>query len=158
VIEPSHPAGDATCPYCGSLLWFTNDPGEGSAYPFCRFTISDSAIRTKEQAIATILDRLVAAGSLEAEHRHSVFAAILKREELGSTAIGRGVAVPHATSSGIRHTISAMVRFSSDVEFDSRDRQPVRLVCLILSPADRPGEHLRLVESLARQLMTESHE
>jgi len=152
VIEPSQPAGDAPCPHCGCLLWFTGTPEPPRIYAFQEFLISDRSVRTKEQAIAAILDRLVEAGSLEAARWQGVFAAILKREELGSTAIGGGVAIPHAKYSGVGSTLGAIANFPSGIDFDSLDGRPVRLVCLLVSPQDQPGEHLRLLETVSRKL------
>jgi mannitol/fructose-specific phosphotransferase system IIA component (Ntr-type) len=119
---------------------------------FHKFLISDRSIRTRVVAITAILDRLVEIGSLEATHRHGVLEALLRREELGSTAIGCGVAVPHATYPGIGSTLGAIARFPAGVDFDSLDGERVRLVCLLVSPTGRPGEHLRLLETVARNL------
>jgi len=152
VIEPSHPAGDAPCPHCGCLLWFSDIPGPEGIYAFYKLLISDCSIRTKGQAITAILDRLVEVGALEAEYRQEVLAAILKREELGSTAIGRGVAIPNATYPGVGGIIGALASFPAGVEFDRLDGEPVDLVCLLVSPTDRPGEHLRVLEAVARRL------
>jgi PTS system fructose-specific IIA component/PTS system nitrogen regulatory IIA component len=134
------------------LLWFTDAPEPPQIYAFQKFLFSDRSIRTKEQAIAAILDRLVEVGSLEAAHRQGLFAAILKREELGSTAIGNGVAIPHAKHSSVGSTLGAIANFPSGVDFESLDGHPVRLVCLLVSSIDRPGEHLRLLETVSRKL------
>jgi mannitol/fructose-specific phosphotransferase system IIA component (Ntr-type) len=66
-------------------------------------------------------------------------------------AIGGGVAVPHAKSADIDRTIGALATFPG-VEFGAPDGQPVRRVCVLLSPVDGAGEHLRLLESVARRL------
>jgi nitrogen PTS system EIIA component len=134
------------------LLWFTATPAPLQRYAFPKFKISDRSVRTKEQAIAAMLDRLVEAGSLEAAHRPGVLAAILKREELGSTAIGHGAAIPHAKHPGVGGTLGAIVDFPAGVEFDSLDGSLVRRVCLLLSHPDRPGEHLRILETVSRHL------
>src|SRR5262245_16406683 len=97
-LEPSLASGDATCPKCGQLLWF---PMPAGSLAFQRFRISDPGIRTKSRAIAAILDRLIESEGLAAELREDILAAILEREELGSTGIGRGVAVPHVKCAGI---------------------------------------------------------
>jgi len=76
-----------------------------------------------------------------------VLAEILKREQLGSTAIGGGVAVPHCKSPYVDHPISALAIFSAGVDFDSLDGEPVRRVFLLVSPQDRPGDHMRLLEA-----------
>jgi mannitol/fructose-specific phosphotransferase system IIA component (Ntr-type) len=114
--------------------------------------MADRSIRTKGQAIGAILNRLVKAGALEKEHRNGVLAAILKRDELGSTGIGRGVAIAHAKFPGVGRVVGAIASFQAGVEFDSLDGKPVQLVCLLVSPAGRPGEHLRVLEAVARRL------
>ena len=152
VIEPSPPVGDAPCPHCGCLLWFTDSPGCSRIYGFHKLLVSDLSIRTKVQAITTILDRLVEVGALETEHRHGVLAAVMQREERGSTAIGNGVAIPNSVSACVGRTIGAIASVPAGVEFDSLDGQPVRRIFLLVSPKDRPGEHLRLLETVARRL------
>ncbi len=81
-----------------------------------------------------------------------VLAALLKREELGSTAIGGGVAVPHAKSADVDRTIGALATFPAGVDFGAADGQPVRRVFVLLSPVDDAGEDLRLLESVSRWL------
>jgi mannitol/fructose-specific phosphotransferase system IIA component (Ntr-type) len=152
VIEPSQPVGDAPCPYCGCLLWFPNFTELGTFYGFRRLVIPYPSIRTKAQAINAILDRLVEAGELRAEHRQGVYAAILKREALGSTTIGGEVAVPHAKYAGVPTLIGAVAEFQGGVDFESLDGKPVHIVCLLLSPADQPDEHLRMLTAVARRL------
>ena len=115
-------------------------------------TIADPSIRTMQRAIAAILDRLVDAGALDAQHRQSVEAALLRREELGSTAIGGGVAMPHVTHPAVETFVGAVAEFKLGVDFASLDGKPVHLVCLLLSPPDRAGEHLRVLISVAEYL------
>jgi PTS system fructose-specific IIA component/PTS system nitrogen regulatory IIA component len=152
VIEPSQPAGDAPCPHCGCLLWFPSTAKLEVTYAFRKLSISDPSIRTKVQAITTIIDRLVEAKQLAEEDREEILSAILKREQLGSTGIGRGVAIPHAKHSPAATFVGALAVFPAGVDFDSVDGEPVHVVCLFVSPKDRPGEHLRILEAIARQL------
>jgi mannitol/fructose-specific phosphotransferase system IIA component (Ntr-type) len=152
VIEPSSPAGEAPCPNCGCLLWFLDSPGNPHLYGFHQFSISELSVRTKREALAAILDRLVAIRAFPGDCKPDVLAALLKREELGSTAIGGGVAVPHAKSADVDGTIGALATFPAGVDFGAADGQPVRRVFILLSPLDQPGEHLRLLESISRSL------
>ena len=151
-VEPSLPPGDATCPFCGNLLWFPMTAGLDGSPGLLKFSISDPFIRTKAQAIETILDRLVAAEALAVEHRRGVLAAVLKREELGSTGIGGGIAVPHAKSQDVASLLGAVAQFPAGVEFDSIDAKAVHLVYLIVSPVNRPAEHLGVLEAIAQHL------
>jgi PTS system fructose-specific IIA component/PTS system nitrogen regulatory IIA component len=149
LIEPKLPVGDAACPNCGQLLWF---PMSAGSWGLQKFRISDPGIRTKSQAIAAILDRLIETDGPAAGLREDILAAILEREELGSTGIGRGVAVPHAKCDGISRLFGAVAEFPAGVDFESLDRRPVRVVYLIVSPKNRPAEHLRILESIAQHL------
>ena len=82
---------------------------------------------------------------MAAEQRPEVLAAILKREELASTGIGGGVAVPHARHPGVAAAVGAIAHFKSGVDFESLDGEPVNVICLLVSPADRPDEYLQLL-------------
>jgi len=106
----------------------------------------------KESAILELIDGLIAAGRLQREDRLAIHQAIMRREELNSTAIGRGVAVPHtkhASVSGVVGTVGVCAR---GVDFGSPDGEPVQLLFLLISPPDRPGDHLRALENISRQL------
>ena len=117
-----------------------------------KFRMTDPGIRTKAQAIAAILDRLIETEELAAGLREEILAAIVEREELGSTGIGHGVAVPHAKCAGISRLCGAVAEFPAGVDFESLDRKPVRLVYLIVSPQGQPAEHLRVLEAVAQHV------
>ncbi|HTU27734.1 MAG TPA: PTS sugar transporter subunit IIA [Pirellulales bacterium] len=152
IVEPARLPGDAVCPGCGCLLWFAKPCEPQQIFGFHRMSIADPAIRTKQQALAAILDRLVAEGLLAGEHREEVLAALLKREELGSTAIGRGVAMPHVKHSAITTLLGAIAEFKLGVDFASLDGERVHLVCLLLTPADSVSEPMRVLIAVAECL------
>src|SRR5476651_1855648 len=77
---------------------------------------------------------------------------ILKREELGSTGIGGGVAVPHARIAVVKKPFGLLARLKSAIEFDSIDHQPVDLVFLLLLPTASAGEQLNALAMVARSL------
>lgn len=107
---------------------------------------------TKEQAIREIIDGLAAAGALRRDECDSIVAAIMKREELGSTGIGNGVAVPHTKHSSVDRMVGTVAVSRTGLEFQSIDREPVDIIFLLVSPPDRPGDHLRALESISRHL------
>ena len=81
-----------------------------------------------------------------------IVAAIMKREELGSTGIGRGVAVPHTKHASVERLVGTVGVSSEGVDFNSLDGDKVHLLFLLVSPPDRPGDHLRALENISRQL------
>ena len=74
--------------------------------------------------------------------------AILRREELGSTGIGKGVAVPHAKVTGITGTVGALGRSRDGVSFNSLDGQPVQLIFLLISSPEEVEMHLRVLRKV----------
>jgi PTS system fructose-specific IIA component/PTS system nitrogen regulatory IIA component len=152
VLEPSRPPGDAPCPHCGSLIWFPATAREEALPGFRKVSIADRTISTKREAITAMLDRLIQGGAIDPADRQEVLAAIMHREDIGSTGIGRGAAVPHGNHRNIREMVCAVATFPAGIEFGSLDKEPVRDVYLILSPHDKPGDHLRAVEKAARYL------
>ena len=77
---------------------------------------------------------------------------ILKREELGSTGIGGGVAIPHARIAVVKKPFGLLGRLKSAIEFDAIDHQPVDLVFLLLLPMASAGEQLNALAMVARRL------
>jgi PTS system nitrogen regulatory IIA component len=84
--------------------------------------------------------------------RNTIAGEILKREELGSTGIGKGVAIPHARISGVRKPFGILVRLKRSIEFDSIDGELVDLVFLLLLPQTERGEQLNALAAVARKL------
>jgi PTS system nitrogen regulatory IIA component len=77
---------------------------------------------------------------------------ILKREELGSTGLGSGVAIPHARIPGLSKPHGVLVRLKRPLDFAAIDGEPVDLVFLLLLPSSSTGEHLNALAAVARQL------
>jgi len=106
----------------------------------------------KLSAIRELVGALVEAGRLAASEQDSIVAAIMKREELGSTGIGRGIAVPHTKHPSVEKLVGAVAISEEGVNFDSLDGEKVQLLFVLISPPDRPGDHLRALENISRQL------
>jgi PTS system nitrogen regulatory IIA component len=79
-----------------------------------------------------------------------------EREEVVSTGIGHGVAIPHATIEGIDKTYCIVAQISDGVDFQSLDAAEVHIVFLLLSPSENVGTHLRLLARIARVVMNEA--
>jgi len=127
----------------------------------CDFVVSTSIIpdlrvSSKEEAIRAMVSALRSSGSISADDESGIVAAILKREELGSTGIGRGVAVPHTKHPSVDKLIAAIALSSGGVDFASLDGEPVYIMFLLVSPPDRPGDHLRGLENISRHLRNDN--
>ena len=107
---------------------------------------------TKDGVIEEMVTALVAANQIAQDDTESILKAIKKREELGSTGIGRGVAVPHTKHPSVDRLIATVGISELGVDFDSLDGEKVQLFFLLVSPLDRPSDHLRALENISRQL------
>jgi PTS system nitrogen regulatory IIA component len=81
-----------------------------------------------------------------------VAAALLKREELGSTGTSNGVAIPHARISTVQKPLGLLVRLNKAIEFDAIDGRPVDLVFVLLLPGASNSERLNALACVARKL------
>lgn len=107
---------------------------------------------SKEAVIAEIVKNLADAGGISKGACDDIVAAIMKREELGSTGIGRGIAVPHTKHESVTKPVGTVAVSKEGVDFDSLDGEKVELLFLLVSPPDQPKDHLRALENISRQL------
>lgn len=128
---------------------------------FCNFVKSESIrvdldATTKEGVIRELVNSLISSGMLTAEQEEPIVQAIMKREELGSTGIGRGIAVPHTKHSSVSQPVGTVGISRGGVDFQSLDGEKVQLFFLLISPPDRPGDHLRALENISKQLQDDT--
>lgn len=117
-----------------------------------RAIIPDLKATSKDEAIKEMVSGLKAAGRIANDHDAQIVGAILKREELGSTGIGRGVAVPHTKHPSVDSLICTVAISRGGLDFASLDGEDVYILFLLVSPPDRPGDHLRGLETITRHL------
>jgi PTS system nitrogen regulatory IIA component len=79
---------------------------------------------------------------------------LLKREELGSTGIGNGIAIPHARIQAITKPFGIAAKLKLPIDFDAIDGKSVDLVFVLLLPASPDGDQLGALASVARKLRT----
>jgi nitrogen PTS system EIIA component len=118
--------------------------------------LPDLQANAKDVAIRKMVASLKEAGGISEADEESIVAAILKREELGSTGIGNGVAVPHTKHPSVNKLIATVALNKGGVDFASLDGEPVYILFLLVSPPDRPGDHLRALESISRHLRNQN--
>jgi mannitol/fructose-specific phosphotransferase system IIA component (Ntr-type) len=106
----------------------------------------------KRDVLREMVDSIVEAGCLDPGAADSVVEALMTREEIGSTGIGHGVAVPHAKHPAVRRLLGAYGHSSEGVRFDALDGQPVKAFFLILWPDGVIGPHLEAIAQVSRAL------
>ena len=106
----------------------------------------------KEEAIREMVRSLNQAGRLAEADMDGVARAILGREELGSTGIGQGVAVPHTRHPTVNRLLGTVALSRHGVDFAALDGEPVEILFLLISPPNQPGDHLRALENISRHL------
>ncbi|MEL6607364.1 MAG: PTS sugar transporter subunit IIA [Pseudomonadota bacterium] len=79
-------------------------------------------------------------------------AALLERETLGPTAVGNGVALPHARLDEVDHVVGCFMRLEKPVDFDAVDRQPVDLIFALFAPTAAGVDHLKALAAVSRTL------
>ncbi len=85
-----------------------------------------------------------------------IFDSLFSREKLGSTGLGRGVAVPHGYVKGIKKAISAFIRLENPVNFNAQDGQPVNLLLCLLVPEHAMQQHLDILGEMAKIMSNEN--
>ena len=77
---------------------------------------------------------------------------LLEREKLGSTGIGRGIAIPHGKINGLENIVLVFGKSNEGIDFDSIDGKPVNLIFLLVAPSNSAGVHLKALARLTRLL------
>ena len=88
--------------------------------------------------------------------QEDVFNCLFAREKLGSTALGKGVAIPHGRTGAVKDTVSAFFRLQTPIAFDAPDEQPVSLVFILLVPENASTKHLNVLSELAGKFSQKS--
>ena len=123
----------------------------------CTDAISTELLATDKQgAIREMVQTLLNAGQIAEKHYEPVVRAILKREELGSTGMGRGAAIPHAKHPSIDRTVATVAVSQSGIDFDSPDGESVYVFFLLISPSGHPNDQLKALECIARRHRTDT--
>lgn len=107
---------------------------------------------SRDDAIAEIVAALVTAGSITPDHQDEFVKALIKRERRGSTGFGHGVAVPHVKHSDLNTMHVAIGLSSQGIDFNALDNKPVYSIFMLLSPEDRPEDHLDAMEAIFANL------
>ncbi len=114
--------------------------------------VADIKSTKKEDVIKELVDAFVNAGDIEKRYRNKLIDALIARESLGSTAIGQGIAIPHAKSDCVNKLIAAFGLSKKGVDFDSLDGELAYIFFLLVAPQDSAGPHLKALARISRLL------
>ena len=118
--------------------------------------VAKLAAAERDQVVADLVDALISSGAADASLRQELINRVLERERRGSTGFGKGVAVPHVKHKSVKGMAAAVGLSQGGVDFHALDRQPVYMVFLLLSPEDRPDDHLKAMEVIFKHLGQET--
>src|SRR3569623_86673 len=106
---------------------------------------------------AELLELLAAqAATITGQDAPVILEALTAREDLGSTGLGNGLAIPHGKLPGLHGVVGVFVRLRQPIEFDAVDDQPVDLVFMLLAPTGAGADHLKALARVARLLRTDA--
>ena len=108
--------------------------------------------KDKAGALSELLDLLVSSGTIKGQDKDSILGKLKEREVLGSTGIGKGVAIPHAKSSKVKKMIAAFGISKQGMDFKSLDGELTHIFFLLLAPGETPGPHLKALAKISRML------
>lgn len=104
---------------------------------------------SKKQALQELSQQ---AATLTGLHERAIFDVLLQREKLGTTGIGRGIAIPHGKMQELEQLHGIFARLSKPIDFDAIDEQPVDLIFLLLAPESAGADHLKALARISRLL------
>jgi mannitol/fructose-specific phosphotransferase system IIA component (Ntr-type) len=110
------------------------------------------AATDRDGVLHELVSALADAGALPKTAVDEVVAALVKREQNGSTGFGKGVAVPHVKHPKVKKMAGTIGRSEQGVDFAALDHQPVYTVVLLLSPENQPQQHLQAMNIIFSNL------
>jgi PTS system nitrogen regulatory IIA component len=104
---------------------------------------------TKKHALQELAQKAAGLTRLDARE---IFDTLLQRERLGSTGLGRGIAIPHGRLPALRNIVSVFARLEEPIDFDALDQERVDLIFLLLAPEHAGADHLKALARISRLL------
>jgi PTS system nitrogen regulatory IIA component len=112
--------------------------------------VADLHAHTKTAALETLVEAM--SRTTPAVDKQEILQVLLEREQLGSTGIGDGIAIPHGKSKALTAIISGFGLSTQGIDFDSLDGKPAHLFFLLVAPENSVGTHLKMLARISRML------
>ncbi|MAO64185.1 MAG: hypothetical protein CL666_04230 [Balneola sp.] len=106
-------------------------------------------VGSKKELINALVDSLEEKME-SAEQLEEVRKAVFERESIMSTGVGKGLAIPHAKTPAVNENLAAFALLKEPLNFDSIDKEPVRLVFLLVGPETNNSQHIKLLSRISR--------
>jgi len=103
----------------------------------------------KKQVLQDLAEKSAGFTGLDAR---DIFETMLQRERLGSTGVGRGIAIPHGRMAELKHILCVFARLEQPIDFEALDEEPVDLVFVLLAPEQAGADHLKALARISRLL------
>ncbi|NMM44790.1 PTS IIA-like nitrogen regulatory protein PtsN [Rhodospirillaceae bacterium KN72] len=104
-------------------------------------------VASKKQALQEVARRAARVTGLE---ERAIFDTLLERERLGTTGVGKGIAIPHGKLAGLDRPYGIFARLTKPIDFDAIDDQPVDILFALLAPLDAGADHLKALARVSR--------
>ena len=118
--------------------------------------VPDLQASDRNGAIRELVTSLAGAGGIPESAVEDLVAALIKREQNGSTGFGKGVAVPHVKHAHIKKMVGTVGRSGAGIDFAALDHQPVYSIVLLLSPENQPQQHLQAMNIVFSNLQKDT--
>lgn len=113
---------------------------------------AELAASDRDSAIRELVSGLARGGGIPESAVDEIVAALIKREQTGSTGFGKGVAVPHVKHPTVKKMVGTVGRSERGIDFAALDHQPVYTIFLLLSPENQPQQHLQAMNIIFTNL------
>jgi fructose-specific phosphotransferase system IIA component len=115
-----------------------------------KFILTDFNSEDKEKIINELID--LYKGSDKVNDLEKVRSAVLEREKIMSTGVGKGFAIPHGKTNAVNDVIAAFGKTGSDIGYDALDGNPVHLIFLLVGRDDMVSKHIKLLSRISRMM------
>jgi mannitol/fructose-specific phosphotransferase system IIA component (Ntr-type) len=106
----------------------------------------------RDSALRELVSSLAKSGTIPESSVDEIVAALIKREQNGSTGFGKGVAVPHVKHPSVKKMAGTIGRSVAGLDFAALDHQPVYTIFLLISPENQPQQHLQAMNIIFSNL------
>lgn len=104
---------------------------------------------SKKQALQELAKR---AAEITGQSERAIFSTLMKRERLGTTGVGNGIAIPHGKLPGLDRMYGIFARLDHPIDFEAIDERPVDLIFMLLAPESSAADHLKALARVSRLL------